>query len=59
MELGKKLKDAMTIIRWATSIGIEKVILPFDAELEVQLWRIGFNCETFKYRNGNYVTQVT
>ena len=59
MELGSKLKDAMTIIRWATSIGIEKVVLPFDSELETQLWRIGFNCQTLKYHNGNYVTQVT
>ena len=59
MKLGKKLEDTILIIKWCYSIGIDNILIPFDAELEVQLWRCGFNCQTLKYRDGKYVTKVT
>jgi len=56
--LGKKLSDALVIINWCTELGIKEILLPFDAELENQLFLLGFKCETMKYRNGKYITKV-
>ncbi len=59
MELGSKLKNAMTIIKWATYLELDDIMLPFNAELENQLFLLGFKCKTLKYKNGEYLTKVS
>jgi hypothetical protein len=56
MKLGYKLQAAMTIIRHSTG---HYAIVPFDSELENQLFTLGFVCTTVGNHDMGYFTVVS